>query len=171
MYSIWKAFRFSGKTWNCILLVTDILCILSQLNPDKNSQNCSNSMHPSQFEQRKRITRRLLKKLMKECFVLNTNFTSFNITLVNINLREKTRNTALSSWHYTSLMSRAWENSLGEETRDDAVVRPFFSHQCDLGLIPGFAFICGLNSFRLILLLAPTSLTSIVSASAQRFGV
>ena len=28
-YSVWKAFRWNGKTWNCILLVTDILCILS----------------------------------------------------------------------------------------------------------------------------------------------
>ena len=83
----------------------------------------------------------------------------------------KTGNIVLSSLHYTIFMSRAWENSLGEETKDDAVVRALFSHQCDLGLIHGFAFICGLNLFRLILLLAPTNLTSTVGASAQHFDV
>ena len=77
-------------------------------------------MHPSQFWQRKRIAGRLLqnKRLIRECLVLNTNFTSFNITLVNINVGGKTGNIVLSSWHYTIFVSRAWENSLGEETRD-----------------------------------------------------
>ena len=99
--------------------------------------------------------------------MLNTNFTRLNIRLVNIGVTGKTRNDALSSWHYTIVKSRAWENSLGGETRDDAVVGTLLSHQCDLGSIPG----CGLNLFRLILFLAPTNLTSTVGASAQHFDV
>ena len=48
------------------------------------------------------------KKLIKECLVLNTNFTSFNITLVNINVRGKTGNTVLHN---------LYESSLGEFAR------------------------------------------------------